>query len=73
MGPYDEENYSLPQSNPRGATTSSATTSTTATTTNTSDSNYNSIFIVPNLHLKTDSRRTKQKAESYNHKPETYR
>ena len=34
-------------------------------------SNSNSIFMAPNLHLKIDSRRTKQKAENYNHKPKT--
>ena len=33
--------------------------------------NSNSIFKAPNLHLKTYSRRTKHKAENYNHKPET--
>ena len=34
-------------------------------------SNSNSIFIAPNLPLKTDSRCAKQKAENYSHKPET--
>ena len=39
---------------------------------NEDNSKSNSIFIAPNLHLKTDSRHTKQKAENYNHKPETW-